>query len=78
VIYLLRGVLVSGPEKSEQPYREGLLLPALGMHFPGTPDPDSAQQLVRYRLNKVAQRELLPEDELDGDDIPDEDDDDVD
>jgi hypothetical protein len=78
VIYLLRGVLVSGAEKSEQPYREGLLLPALGMHFPGTPDPDSAQQLVRYRLNKVAQRELLPEDELDGDDIPDEDDDDVD
>lgn len=78
LIYLLRGIQVIGPEKEESPYREGLLLPALGMHFPGAPDSDAPRHLVRYRLNRIAQRELLPEAEAEGDDIVDGDDDDVD
>lgn len=75
VIYLLRGVLITGPERIERSYRDGLLLPALGMHFPGSVNPDAPQQLVSYRLNKVAQRELFREEEPDGDDIAAEDDD---
>jgi hypothetical protein len=59
-------------------YRDGLLLPALGMHFPGAPDPDAQRHLVRYRLNRVAQRELLPDEEDEGDDLADGDEDDVD
>jgi hypothetical protein len=78
VIYLLRGVQAAGPDAEELPYRDGLLLPALGMHFPGAPDPDAPRHLVRYRLNRVAQRELLPEDEFEGDDVTAGDDDYVD
>lgn len=64
VIYLLRG----HTDKSETPYLDGLLLPALGMHFPGARDPDGPKQLIRYRLNLVAQRQLLPEaDDVDDD-----------
>ncbi len=77
VIYLLRGVQATDPGTEEIPYRDGLLLPALGMHFPGAPDPDAPRHLVRYRLNRVAQRELLPEDEVE-DDVVDGNDDDVD
>lgn len=72
IIYLLRG-----KEATENNlYRKGLLLPALGLHFPGAPDPDAARHLVKYRLNRVAQAELLPEEEVEGDDVPDADDDD--
>ncbi|MCU0254474.1 MAG: Z1 domain-containing protein [Acidobacteria bacterium] len=78
VVYLLRGVLAAGPGTEEAPYRDGLLLPALGMHFPGAPDPDAPRHLVRYRLNRVAQRELLPEDEVEDDDVVGGNDDDVD
>ena len=78
VVYLLRGVQAADPGIEEAPYRDGLLLPALGMHFPGTPDPDAPRHLVHYRLNRVAQRELLPEDEVEGDDVSDDNDDDVD
>lgn len=77
LIYLLRGFQVTAPKAEEEPYRDGLLLPALGIHFPGAPDPDAPRHLVRYRLNRVAQKELLP-DEDDGDDVAEEDDDDVD
>ncbi len=78
LIYLLQGFerqLVN--DDSHVPrYREGLVLPALGLHFPGTKDPDAPKHLVRYRLNKVAQAELLPrdleeeevEDDIDSDD----------
>jgi len=53
-----------------------MILPALGLHFPGTKDPDGPKHLVRYRLNRVAQAELLPpdieeegvEDDIDPDD----------
>ena len=78
VVYLLRGVQVAAPGVEELPYRDGLLLPALGMHFPGARDSDAPRHLIRYRLNRVAQRELLPEDEVE-DDVADGDDtDDVD
>ncbi|MEI6159863.1 MAG: Z1 domain-containing protein, partial [Roseococcus sp.] len=78
VVYLLRGVQAAGPGTEELPYRDGQLLPALGMHFPGAPDPDAPRHLVRYRLNRVAQRELLPEDEVEDDDGVNGNDDDVD
>ena len=45
--------------------------PALGMHFPGAPDPDAERHLIRYRLNRVAQRELMPEDDAEEDDVAD-------
>jgi hypothetical protein len=65
VIYLLRGYEVDS-SKHEIPYRDDLVLPALGLHFPGTRDPDASKNLVRYRLNRVAQKELLPD--TDGED----------
>jgi hypothetical protein len=77
VIYLLRGIQAAEGGAEEAPYRDGLLLPALGLHFPGAPDPDAPRHLVRYRLNRVAQRELLPETEVEDDDVADGDDDDV-
>ncbi len=74
VIYLLRGY-----ERGERtfpkgyvhlPYRDDLVLPALGMHFPGGKDPDGPKNLVRYRLNRVAQAELFPSD-VDDEDVAD-------
>ena len=75
--YLLRGVQVSGsPEKRiETPVLGGMLLPALGMHFPGRHDPEAPRRTVRYRLNRVAQGELFPNPD-DDDDTPDPQDDD--
>jgi hypothetical protein len=64
VIYLLRG-FERQPGRSETPYRKGLLLPALGLHFPGIRDLNAPKRYVNYRLNRVAQGEL----ELDGDDL---------
>ncbi len=68
VIYLLRGSerQAGGVEAS---YRRGLILPALGLHFPGIKDPNAPKRYVSYRLNRVAQGEL----ELDGDDLSDDD-----
>ena len=70
VIYLLYGVERVGQksERIETPYRDGLILPALGLHFPGAKDPDAPMNLVRYRLNRVAQKQLLPVDDEDVDD----------
>ena len=65
VIYLLRG-FEGGSETS---YRQRLILPALGLHFPGIKDPNAPKRYVSYRLNRVAQGEL----ELDGDDLSDDD-----
>lgn len=73
VIYLLKG-FVPLPGGGEKIYREGLVLPALGLHFPGKRDPDAPKNLVQYRLNRVAQRELLPTDD-DDDSAPDDADD---
>jgi hypothetical protein len=66
LIYLIRGFDAEGAE-----YRSGLVLPALGLHFPGVSDSDAPRRLVRYRLNVIAQDELLrtdrDDDELDAD-----------
>lgn len=71
IIYLLRGYEREGKKGSpETAFKDNLVLPALGMHFPGMGGGE--QEQVVYRLNKVAQEEL----ELDGDDLEDEDDDD--
>lgn len=71
VIYLLKG-----QEQKEGPhYRDGLILSALALHFPGASDPDAPKRLVKYRLNKVAQDELFTPD---FDDEPEVDDDDND
>lgn len=64
VIYLLRGYQV---DSSKVDYLDDLVLPALGLHFPGTKDPDASKNLVGYRLNRVAQKELMPDD-LDAED----------
>lgn len=73
IIYLLRGYEAIGikPDIRKQPYRNGLVLPALGLHFPGDEGSNAAKNLVRYRLNRVAQGELLPaefDEEESGDD----------
>lgn len=59
VVYPIRGYQVES-NKVRADYLGDLVLPALGLHFPGTKDPDASKNLVRYRLNRVAQRELLP------------------
>ena len=74
IVYLLRGVEAASPDAPTISYRDGLLLPALGMHFPGAHDPDTPRHLVRYRLTRVAQQQLLPEDEAEDDEVSDEDD----
>lgn len=58
VIYLLRGL----EQRGRSYYRNGLVLPALALHFPGAIDPDAPKRLVKYRLNKVAQDELFTPD----------------
>lgn len=68
LLYLLQG---EEPGKKGY-YRNGLILPAIGMHFPGAVDPDSPKRLVRYRLNMVAQDELFAD--LDDEPTQDEDD----
>ena len=68
VVYLLRGVERENQESPEMAYKNGLVLPALGIHFPGIKDLDAPKRFISYRLNRVAQAEL----ELDGDDFIDE------
>lgn len=71
VIYLLRG-----QEKKDGPYyRDGIVLPALALHFPGATDPDAPKRLIKYRLNKVAQDELFAP-EFDDEPVTDDDGDD--
>lgn len=77
VLYLLRGTV--GPKKSGGEltrYKDGLLLPALGLHFPGTSEVTTPTRMVKYRLTKVAQQQLFTladgdddvSDDLDADD----------
>ncbi len=79
LVFMLRGFEQIGvrPNARRLDYRDGLLLPALGLHFPSDNSPDAPKNLVRYRLNTVAQRELL-QDQADDDDVTDGDDADVD
>ena len=76
VAYLLKGFQSLGDPPKRESDKGGLVLPALGLHFPGTSDPESPRHLVRYRLNRVAQRELMPFDVDDEMDTSDEDRDD--
>lgn len=62
VVYLIRGEL----QKDGPAFDNGLILPALGLHFPGEVDQVGRKRFVRYRLNRVAQAELEYVDE----DIP--------
>jgi hypothetical protein len=64
VVYLLRGIEKQA-DGTETSYKQGLVLPALGLHFPGIKDPNAPKRYLSYRLNRVAQGEL----ELDGDDL---------
>jgi len=51
--------MMQGREKEEPtPYRDGLVLPALGLHFPGE-EQEGERSFVRYRLNRIAQEQLL-------------------
>jgi hypothetical protein len=63
ILYLLRGV-EKEKGKKDVDFRQGLVLPALGLHFPGKKDLNAPTRYVSYRLNRVAQGEF----ELDGDD----------
>lgn len=67
VIYLIRGVERERKGAPETHYRNGLVLPALGLHFPGVHDESAPKRYVSYRLNRVAQAEF----ELEGDDLGD-------
>ncbi|AMN44718.1 Z1 domain-containing protein [Rhodoplanes sp. Z2-YC6860] len=70
VLYLLRGIERERKGAPETDYKSGLVLPALGLHFPGIRDPNAPKRYVSYRLNRIAQAEL----EVDGDDATDDDD----
>ncbi len=72
LIFLIKGLeSPSGVAAPRTSYRDGLLLPALAMHFPGVPDPDAPRHLVRYRLNVIAQDELFGADLVDENDSDD-------
>jgi hypothetical protein len=58
IVYLIRGVERESRSVDPSPYKGGLLLPALSLHFPGTSNgPDANPRHISYRLNKVAQDE---------------------
>src|SRR5690348_17875842 len=42
-------------ETPETDYKGGLVLPALGLHFPGAKDLNAPKRYMRYRLNRIAQ-----------------------
>jgi hypothetical protein len=76
VLYLLRGEVKADPAAPAKPYKDGLLLPALGMHFPGQAEDKPPTSFVKYRLNKVGQEQLFAPDAGDDDisiDVDDED-----
>jgi hypothetical protein len=76
VLYLLRGEIKSDANAQPKSYKDGLLLPALGMHFPGQAEDKPPTSFVRYRLNKVGQEQLFAPSDGDDDISPDLDDDD--
>ncbi len=70
LIYLLRG---REGGRGTPLYKDGLILPALGLHFPGTPETaGGGGRPIRYRLNRVAQQQLF---EFDDEPMDDDDDD---
>jgi hypothetical protein len=76
LLYLVSGAIRDDKhdKETQRPYRSGLILPALGLHFPGKEDASAKSRLVRYRLNRVAQAELFPVDLDDDEPIADDDD----
>lgn len=81
LIFLLRGFergpstrdadgrMQKGPKSD---FRDGMVLPAIALHFSGVYDDSNSGPIVSYRLNRVAQRELFGSEELD-DSAPDDD-----
>lgn len=65
--YLLRGR--EGAKDAGKPYLNGMVLPAVGLHFPGSPTGEGERRTVKYRLNIIAQKQYFG-DELEGDDDP--------
>jgi hypothetical protein len=65
VVHLVRGF--ERDNDAERVYKDGLILPALALHFPGIRNPNAPKRYISYRLNRIAQAEL----ELDGDDLED-------
>ena len=63
IFYMIQGV-----DRRKQLYKEGLLLPALALHFPGIKDDSVPKRYIKYRLNKVAQAEAFSID-IDDDDL---------
>jgi Z1 domain len=78
LVYLLRGEQKQGAGRDapRSAYLDGTILPALGLHFPGTPEATLGVTRLRYRLNRVAQHQLLEPDRGDDElsDDPDNDD----
>nr|WP_281719637.1 Z1 domain-containing protein [Nitrosomonas nitrosa] len=76
VLYLLQG-----QQKGGEAWNDRQVLPALALHFPGE-ESSGQRRLVRYRLNRIAQEQLLgmgldDDDEEDGEDVVGDDDDDA-
>lgn len=76
VLYLLRGEVQASATAPVTRYKDGLLLPALGLHFPGQAEDKPPTSFVKYRLNKVGQQQMFAPDGGDDDvslDVDDED-----
>ena len=68
VLYLLRGeVRPQNPSAKPTLYKDGLLLPALGLHFSGTKEVTTPTRMIKYRLNRVAQQQLFAPPDSDDD-----------
>lgn len=80
LIFMIRGFeqFGVGGKVTKQDYKNGLLLPAIALHFPGDEKAESSRNLVRYRITKTAQRELFGDLGDEDDDVADGGDDDVD
>ncbi len=63
LVYLLRGTerVLIADRFEKRDFRNEMVLPALALHFPGSRNADGTRHLVKYRLNRVAQAELLPD-----------------
>lgn len=64
ITYLLRGEqrIGSGATAERKQFLDGTVLPALGLHFPGIQQSNVSIRTARYRLNRIAQRQLLESD----------------
>lgn len=65
--YLLRGDIRATASSERKPYLNHMVLPAVGLHFPGAVSETITSRTVKYRLNRIAQKEFFG-DEMEGDD----------